>query len=64
MREDDTEEVCEWSCSSCYLYALCGRVPDAPPLPKPATPGMVELREALKKLAKQLAKTQQCSKVP
>ena len=72
VRESD-DDACEWSCSSCYVYAVCNRVDGAAPLPpgsKAATAhvsggrAMDELRETLKKLAKQLARTQTVSKVP
>ena len=49
----------EWSCSSCYLYAVRGRTEGAPPLVEGPT-----LLSALKKLAKQHKKTQTPSEVP
>ena len=49
----------EWSCSSCFLYAVRGRTEGAPPLVEgPA------LLSALKKLAKHHKKTQTPSEVP
>ena len=49
----------EWSCSSCFLYAVRGRTEGAPPLVEgPA------LHSALKKLAKHHKKTQMPSEVP
>lgn len=52
-------EICEWSCSSCYVYAVCGREEGARPLPP-----MAELLKSMRKLGKQLGRTQQASKVP
>ena len=66
VRESDAEK-CEWSCSSCYLYAVCGRVDGAPPLPASSMPGaegMAELVAKVKKAAKALARTQTVSSVP
>jgi len=66
VRESE-DERCEWSCSSCYLYAVCGRTDGAPPLPatdRADAEGMPELKEKMKKAAKQLAKTQTVSIVP
>ena len=58
-------QVCEWSCSSCFVYALCGRTDDAPPLPTPPDAGRyAELVTKLKKLGKHLARTQTISQVP
>eukprot|EP00962_Isochrysis_galbana_P023298 scaffold7011_cov112-Isochrysis_galbana.AAC.28 len=37
----------EWSCSSCFLYAVCGRDEGAPPLPAPGGEGQLE-RKMLK----------------
>ena len=54
-----TEAGVEWSCSSCFLYAVRGRTEGAPPLVEGPT-----LRSALKKLAKQHKKTQTPSEVP
>ena len=62
VRESD-EARCEWSCSSCYLYAVCGRAEGAAPLPTDAA-GMERLSAALRKLAKKLARTQTPSAVP
>lgn len=49
----------EWSCSSCFLYAVRGRTEGAPPLVEGPT-----LLSALKKLAKHHKKTQMPSEVP
>jgi len=64
VRESD-DEHCEWSCSSCYLYAICGRKEGAPPLPEAGSGAMEQqLVPKLMKLAKGLAQTQTVSKVP
>ena len=62
VRESD-EEKCEWSCSSCFYYAVCGRADGAPPLPKPGA-DLSDIRKALKKMAKKLSQTQTVSAVP
>ena len=62
VREDGRER-CEWSCSSCYMYAVCGRTDDAPSLPPPGS-DLAELKKSIKKVAKKLAQTQQPSTVP
>lgn len=62
VRESDAAK-CEWSCSSCFYYAVCGRADDAPPLPKPGA-DLGDLRKALKKMAKKLSQTQTVSAVP
>jgi hypothetical protein len=62
VRESD-DERCEWSCSSCYFYAICGRAEDAAPLPANDA-GKRSLVEKLIKLGKQLARTQTVSPVP
>ena len=62
VRESDAER-CEWSCSSCFMYAVCGRQEGAPPLPKPGA-DLSDLRKALKKMAKKLSQTQTVSVVP
>lgn len=51
----------EWSCSSCYVYAVQGRKPDAPALPPDAE---AALQPALKKLAARLRATCTPSPVP
>ena len=63
MRAPDSEKSAnggvEWSCSSCFFYAVRGRTEGAPPLVEgPA------LLSALKKLAKHHKKTQTPSEVP
>ena len=66
VRESDAER-CEWSCSSCYLYAVCGQGTEgakaAPPLPPPGDP-CTELKAELRRVAKKLAQTQTVSVVP
>ena len=63
VRAPDSEKSAnggvEWSCSSCFFYAVRGRTEGAPPLVEgPA------LLSALKKLAKHHKKTQTPSEVP
>ena len=62
VRESDAAK-CEWSCSSCYTYAICGRTEGAPPLPPPES-DLGELKKAVKKMAKKLNQTQTPSAVP
>ena len=64
VRESNELERCEWSCSSCFLYAVCGREEGAPPLPPPGPGGEEELKKSLKKVGKALARTQTPSAVP
>jgi hypothetical protein len=52
----------EWSCSSCFLYAVCGRDQGAPPLPAPGAERELE-REVLK-LACEHKRTQKPSPMP
>ena len=62
VRESDAER-CEWSCSSCYLYVLCGRAEGAPKLPAPGA-DLTEIRKAIKRIAKKLSQTQAPTQVP
>lgn len=62
VRESDAAK-CEWSCSSCYLYAVCGRDEGSPALPAPGA-DLSELKRSIKKVAKKLAQTQTVSAVP
>ena len=65
VRESNDVDVCEWSCSSCYTYAVCGREDGAPPLPREGdAKAEEELKKTLRKLGKTLAQTQQQSPVP
>ena len=66
VRESNDLDKCEWSCSACYLYAICGREPDAPgELPAADDlKGFEELKKATRQMGKMLAKTQQPSAVP
>ena len=61
VREPGSEARVEWSCSSCYMYAVRGRAADAKALP-PADDAV--LQRALKKLAKHHRETQRPSEVP
>ena len=64
VRESDSER-CEWSCSSCFLYAIRGRSIDTPALPGPTdADGMSQLVANLNRLAKQLSHTQKVTPVP
>ena len=55
----------EWSCSSCYVYAVHGREAGAPPLPaKPGEAGAGELGAKLRKLAERLRETEAPSPMP
>jgi hypothetical protein len=64
VRESDAER-CEWSCSSCFMYAICGRAEGATPLPPPGkSDQLTELRKRLKKMARKLSQTQTPSEVP
>ncbi|KAL3902520.1 MAG: hypothetical protein SGPRY_012036, partial [Prymnesium sp.] len=56
---EDARERCEWSCSSCFVYAICGRTTDAPPMASDE-----ELQSALRKLARKHKRTQTPSDVP
>lgn len=58
---EDAREKCEWSCSSSYIYAVCGRTQGAPALPPD---GDQNLENALRKLAKRHKRTQEPSEVP
>lgn len=65
VRESNDVEVCEWSCSSCFAYAVCGCEDDSPPLPAPAdAAALEELKRRLRKMGKTLAQTQTPSAVP
>ena len=65
VRESTDVEVCEWSCSSCYMYAVCGREEGAPALPAAGdSTALEELKRSLRKLGKKLAQTQTPSAVP
>lgn len=62
VRAPGSEDACvEWSCSSCFMYAVRGRVEGAPPLPQGDD---ATLQKALKKLAKLHRETQKPSPVP
>ena len=64
VRESNDVDKCEWSCSACYIYAVCGREADAPnTLPTDAA-GLEELKKATRKMGRMLAQTQQPSVVP
>ena len=66
VRESDADK-CEWSCSSSYVYAICGRVDGAPPLPATSSltsEPMQALLAKMKRAAKHLARTQTVSQVP
>lgn len=52
----------EWSCSSCFLYAVCGRDEGAPPPPAPGDER--ELERKLLKLACDHKRTQRPSSMP
>jgi len=52
----------EWSCSSCFLYAICGREDGALPLPEPGNEAVLE-RDLLR-LACEHRKTQTPSPMP
>ena len=54
----------EWSCSSCYVYAVQGREPGAAPLPTPADAAAGDLGEKLRKLAERLRETETPSPMP
>ena len=62
VRESEAER-CEWSCSSSYVYAVCGRADGAPPLPPPGA-SLDSLQKATRKIARKLAQTQKPSAVP
>ena len=65
VRESNELEVCEWSCSSSYVYAVCGREDGAPPLPSVGDKAAEEaLKKEMRKMAKKLAKSQAPSQVP
>ena len=65
VRESNDLEICEWSCSSCFVYALCGREEGAPALPALSDKnGIEELKKKLRKMGKALAQSQQPSAVP
>ena len=65
VRETHESDVCEWSCSSCFLYAVCGRDEGAPALPAAGDrEAEEELKRTLRTMGKMLAKTQTPSAVP
>jgi hypothetical protein len=65
VRESNDLDVCEWSCSACYLYAVCGCEEGAPPLPAASdAAGEERLKKTLRALGKKLAQTQTPSRVP
>jgi hypothetical protein len=61
VRESEAA-LCEWSCSSCYLYAVQGLTAGVPCLPDPGDEG--KLRDQLRTLAKDHRRTQKPSPVP
>ena len=65
VRESHELDKCEWSCSSCFLYAVCGREEGAPSLPPPGdAAALEELKKLVRKTGKMLAQTQTPSAVP
>jgi len=65
VRESNDVQACEWSCSSCYVYAVRGRNEGAVALPEPGSEAMEQkLVPKLMTLAKRLAQTQTVSPVP
>ena len=55
---NDSGRQPEWSCSSCYVYAVQGSDPDAAALPAPESAARGELGGKLRKLAERLRETE------